>query len=133
MRIALRAREVTVPDFTNKTTNDATAEAATLGLTLRVDDIRRPDPKIAPGASSRRSRRPAPSRGGQRSIKVWLSAGQRASTVPQLTGETERTAQLRLAQDGLTLAAVSEIRSNDLPVRRRGRAGSAGENRRRGA
>ena len=31
--------------------------------------------------------------------------------VPSLTGETERTAQLRLSQDGLALAAVSEIRS----------------------
>ncbi len=36
---------------------------------------------------------------------------QRAATVPVLTGETERTAQMRLSQDGLELAAVSEIRS----------------------
>ena len=36
--------------------------------------------------------------------------------MPPLTGETERTAQLRLAQDGLTLAAVSEIRSDDYPT-----------------
>jgi serine/threonine-protein kinase len=48
-------------------------------------------------------------------MRVWLSAGQRSTTVPQLVGETERAAQLRLAQDGLTLAAVSEIRSQDLP------------------
>src|SRR5262249_60660127 len=40
---------------------------------------------------------------------------QRSTTVPALIGETERTAQLRLAQDGLTLAAISEIRSQDLP------------------
>ena len=31
------------------------------------------------------------------------------------SGETERTAQLRLAQDGLALASVSEIRSPDYP------------------
>jgi beta-lactam-binding protein with PASTA domain len=36
--------------------------------------------------------------------------------MPQLIGETERTAQLRLAQDGLALTALSEIRSQDLPA-----------------
>jgi beta-lactam-binding protein with PASTA domain len=48
-----------------------------------------------------------------RSVRIWLSAGARSATVPSLTGETERTAQLRLAQSGLTLANVSEIRSDD--------------------
>src|ERR1700694_3828893 len=47
MRLALRAREVQVPDLTNRTANEATALAAELGLTIRVDDARRPDPKIA--------------------------------------------------------------------------------------
>ena len=35
--------------------------------------------------------------------------------MPLLTGETERTAQLRLTQDGLALAAISEIHSSDFP------------------
>ena len=52
----------------------------------------------------------------QRSVRVWLSAGQRAATMPPLVGETERAAQLRISQDGLTLATVSEIRSHDLPT-----------------
>jgi serine/threonine-protein kinase len=49
-------------------------------------------------------------------VRVWLSAGPRASTIPALVGETERTAQMRLAQDGLTLATVSEIRTPDFPT-----------------
>src|SRR5204862_4131260 len=40
-----------------------------------------------------------------------LSAGPRASAVPSVTGQTERSAEERLLQDGLTLAAVSEIRT----------------------
>jgi serine/threonine-protein kinase len=52
----------------------------------------------------------------QRTVKVWLSAGQRAALVPTLIGETERTAQLRLAQDGLIVAAVSEIRTDTYPT-----------------
>ena len=35
--------------------------------------------------------------------------------MPLLTGETERTAQLRLAQDGLALAGIAEIRSQEYP------------------
>src|SRR5262249_19274006 len=111
MRVALRAREVQVPDLTNRSANEATALAAELGLTLKVDDVRRPDQKIQIGRVV--AQEPAagwPAR-RQRSVRIWLSAGQRASTMPTLVGETERAAQLRLAQDGLTLAAVSEIRS----------------------
>src|SRR5256714_14962662 len=49
MRVALRAREVQVPDFTNRTANEATALAANLGLGMSVDETRRPDPKIGAG------------------------------------------------------------------------------------
>jgi serine/threonine-protein kinase len=115
MRLAFRAREVQVPELLNKTANEATAAAAAVGLTLRVDEARRPDVKVpvdrviaqepAAGSIARRAR----------SIRVWLSAGLRASKIPALTGETERSAQLRISQDGLELAGVSEIRSQGYP------------------
>jgi eukaryotic-like serine/threonine-protein kinase len=115
MRMALRAGEVQVPDLTNRTANEATVAAADLGLTIRVDESRRPDSKIPadrvvaqePSAGSTARR--------QRSVRVWLSAGSRAAVVPVLVGETERAAQLRLAQAGLELAGVSEIRSQAYP------------------
>lgn len=116
MRIALRAREVQVPDFTNRTANEASEVAVNLGLTLRVDDARRPDPKVAAGRVVGQDLAPGSTARRQRSVRVWLSAGQRAATMPPLVGETERSAQLRLSQDGLTLATVSEIRSHDLPT-----------------
>jgi len=115
MRLALTSREVQVPDLTNRTANEATAEVASLGLALKVDEARRPDPKIAVGRVIAQEPAAGSVARRQRSVKVWLSAGQRSSTVPLLTGETERTAQLRLSQDGLALAAVSEIRSQDYP------------------
>jgi beta-lactam-binding protein with PASTA domain len=112
MRVALRTREVQVPDFTSRTANEATALAADLGLTVKFDETRRPDSKIGAG----RVLAQEPSAGSvarrQRSVKVWLSAGPRSAIVPLLIGETERSAQLRLAQDGLTLSDVSEIRSH---------------------
>jgi len=115
MRLALRAREVQVPNLVNYTASDASALAAVEHLTIRVDEARRPDPKIAidrvvaqepPAGSIARQ---------QRSIRVWLSAGARASTVPALTGEQERTAAARLAEDGFELAGVAEIRSQAYP------------------
>lgn len=116
VRVAVRAREVTVPALAGRSVNQASAQLDELGLTLRVDDNQRADAKVpaghilqqdpAPGARVRRAR----------SIRVWVSAGEATTTVPDLVGQTERTAQMRLQQDGLTLAAVAEIRSHDYPT-----------------
>jgi beta-lactam-binding protein with PASTA domain len=115
MRLAMKTREVQVPDLTNRSANEATTVASDLGLTLKVDEIRRPDPKVVAGhvlaqdppagALSRR----------QRSIGVWRRAGAHAATVPLLVGETRRGAELRVARDGLALGAVAEIRSPSYP------------------
>ena len=115
MRLALRAREVQVPDLTNRTANEATAIAADLGLTVKVDEVRRPDVKITVGRVVAQEPAGGSTARRQRSLKVWLSAGQRATSMPTLSGDSERTAQLRLAQDGLALSSVSEIRSPDYP------------------
>src|SRR3970040_1279351 len=40
-------------------------------------------------------------------------AGARATVMPSLIGESERTAELRLQQEGLKLVAASEVRSAD--------------------
>ena len=111
MRVALRSREVQVPDLTNRTANDASGIAAELGLTLKVDDSRRLDPKIGAGRVVAQEPAAGSTARRQRTLKIWLSAGARASIVPALIGETERTAQMRLTQDGLTLSDVAEIRS----------------------
>lgn len=111
MRVALRTREVQVPNLSDRTANEASAIAANLGLTLKVDETRRPDPKIAAGRVLAQEPSPGSTARRQRTLKVWLSAGQRSTIVPLLVGETERTAQLRLSQDGLTLSDVAEIRS----------------------
>lgn len=115
MRVALRTREVQVPDFTNRTANEAMTVASDLGLALKIDQVRRADPKIPAGHVLAQEPPAGSTARRQRTVRVWLSAGQRASTVPALTGETQRTAELRLAQDGLAIDAVSEIRSQDYP------------------
>jgi beta-lactam-binding protein with PASTA domain len=111
MRVAVRSREVQVPDLARRTVSDATTLLADRGLTLRVDENRRVHQTIPAGqivqqepAAGVIARRP-------RSVKVWVSLGKEAATVPDLAGQTERTAQVRLKQDGLALASLAEIES----------------------
>jgi eukaryotic-like serine/threonine-protein kinase len=116
MRLALRASEVPVPDFTNHTASEASVAAAGLGLAIRVDDVKRTDPRIAAGRILAQDPSPGSTARRQRSVRVWVSSGPRSTTVPGVTGETERTAQLRLTQNGFPLSTVSEIRSQDFPA-----------------
>jgi eukaryotic-like serine/threonine-protein kinase len=115
MRLALKTREVIVPLLNGRTVSEATTLLADAGLNLRVEENRRVDPKVPAGQivsqepqSGIRTRR-------ERSVKVWVSSGPRSTIVPELTGESERTAQLRLRQEGLALAGLAEIRSADYP------------------
>jgi serine/threonine-protein kinase len=113
LRVALRAREVRVPVLVGKTVNDASQALGTLGLTLKIDPTRRTDAKIPPSRIMQQDPAPGDAARTQRSIRVWLSAGPRATTVPELVGQTERTARLRLEQDGVELDSISEFRSPD--------------------
>ncbi len=115
MRLALKTREVVVPTLGGKTVNEATAVLTEAGLHLKVEEGRRLDPKVPAGqiviqdpAAGIRTR-------SERSVRVWVSAGPRSMVVPALGGESERTARLRLQQEGLELTTIAEIRSTDFP------------------
>ena len=116
MRYALLSSEVKVPDLTNRTTADASAITGDLGLSLKVDELKRLDQKIPAGRVLAQEPAPGSTARRQRTIRVWLSAGPRSATVPGVTGESQRIAEARLAQGGITVAAVSEIRSQDYPA-----------------
>jgi len=115
-RIALRLREVIVPPLIGQPVGAASAAVADRGLALRVDESRRADPKIAAGRIAQQDPAPGSVARRGRTVRVWLSTGGRVTAVPRLIGEGERSAQLRLQQDGLAVATVSEIRSNDFPA-----------------
>ena len=95
---------------------------------LKVDEARRVDPKIAGGPD--RAAGPARrDRGATAAQREGLGERRRqAPPVPRLVGETERTAQLRLQQDGLDAGARVGDPVERLPGRRRRRAGSAARN-----
>ena len=116
VRITVRAREVSVPDLAGRSVNTASTRLDALGLTLRVDDNQQIDAKVPAGRILRQDPAPGTRVRRARSVRVWVSAGEATTTVPDLVGQTERTAQMRLEQDGFTLAAVAEIRSHDYPT-----------------
>lgn len=111
MRVANRARQVTVPDLVGKSVNDASAITAGLDLLIRVEDQKRPDPKVPAGMVLGQDPPPGSAARRQRGIRVWVSAGAHIARAPNLLGETQRSAEIRVAQDGLLIGAVSEIRS----------------------
>lgn len=115
MRVALKAREVQVPDLENHTVAEATRLLEADGLVLSVDERGRLDPKIPAGNIAVQEPTPGATTRRQRSIRVWLSQGARVTTIPTLTGETERSAELRLQEDGLSLVGLAEVRSAEYP------------------
>jgi serine/threonine-protein kinase len=112
MRLAIRTRDVVVPPLTGKTVSEAAAVLAPAGLNLKVEEARRVDAAPA-GTIINQDPQPGVKTRRERSVKVWISGGARASSVPALIGESERTALLRAQQDGLQLASMAEIRSAD--------------------
>ncbi|MBI2835179.1 MAG: PASTA domain-containing protein [Acidobacteria bacterium] len=115
MRVALRTREVIVPNLGGRTVNEATAALAESGLTLKVEENRRMDIKIPAGRVMLQEPPAGVTARRQRSIKVWISSGPRLTHVPPLVGESEQTAAMRLQRDTIDLAGLAEIRSDDYP------------------
>lgn len=116
MRVALRSREVEVPNLVGRTVNEATQTLGELNLGLRVDPNERPDDTVPAGRIMQQDPPPEVPARQQRTIRVWVSSGPRSTSVPLLVGQTERTAQMRVQQDGLEIDSVSEFRSPDYPA-----------------
>ena len=125
MRVALRVREVPVPDLRNHTVAEATAQAAgrrpragrRRERPARSEDSCGPHRAAGAGAGAITRR--------QRSVRVWVSQGPRITVIPALTGESERAAQLRLQQDGLAVSVARRSAIVRFPERHRHRAGAA--------
>ncbi|MEO8069959.1 MAG: PASTA domain-containing protein [Acidobacteriota bacterium] len=115
MRVANRAREVAVPDLRGRSVSEANDALLATGLILKVDG-RRADPKVPaehvltqepePGAVLRR----------QRNVRVRVSDGTRNPEVPSVIGQMERTAEIVLAQEGVTIESRAEVRLIGYPT-----------------
>jgi eukaryotic-like serine/threonine-protein kinase len=113
MRLALKTRDVVVPPLGGKSVAEASAALAAAGLNLRVEDNKRSDTTLPAGQIVSQDPQAGVKTRRERSVKVWVSAGPRAATVPTLLGESERAAEVRARQEGLQVASVAEVRSTD--------------------
>jgi serine/threonine-protein kinase len=110
-RVAVRARDVSVPNLMGRSINDASALTSELELQLTVDETRRPDGQVPAGHVIGQEPPPGSSSRRQRSVRVWLSSGPRIARAPALVGESQRAAEIRIVQDALKPGPVAEIRS----------------------
>lgn len=114
MRVAVRAREVQVPDLTGRPVEQARVLAADAGLAVRVDEARRPDTTVPAGHVLGQDPLPGATARRQRGIRLWVSSGPRIVVAPRLVGEAERAAEMRLRQESVT-ATIAEIRDASYP------------------
>ncbi|MBM3781123.1 MAG: PASTA domain-containing protein [Acidobacteria bacterium] len=117
-RIVTRSRDVTVPAFVGQSVDDATRQAASVELPLSVDTTRRPDPTVPAGYIIEQDPVPGTTTRRQRRIRVWVSAGPQVVRMPAVVGQTQRMAELRLAEAGLAVAGIAEVTTNALEADR---------------
>jgi len=112
MRIAIRGREVAVPDLQNKTEAEAKQLLESKGLVFRVAQS-----QFTPGVPEGRIVEQIPPAGTHlktsRSVKVLISLGDRKYPVPNLIGDSERAARLTLGETKLTLGAIDKAHTSD--------------------
>ena len=108
----IRGRSVSTPNLVGRSVTDAKAICSDLGVNLAVDtEHRRNSDKIATGNVVWQNRAPGATNLIKRGtdIRVELSAGPLVLQVPDLDGQSARTALLRLSQLNLKLENVAHV------------------------
>lgn len=113
MRVAVKTRDVVVPDLRGRSASEIRDLLADQGLTLRVEDASRIDLVVPPGRVVSQEPQAGAVTRSPRTVKVWLSAGATPPRVPLVVGESERAAHLRLQAASIEPAGIAEIRSAD--------------------
>jgi serine/threonine-protein kinase len=104
-------KSMRVPDMTGLSVDEATALATERGLSVQVDPAHeRYDEKVPVHRVA--GQEPSPEtdvKSGQR-VRIFLSLGPRMIRVPDLAGDSPRTAALALAREGLREGVQSAVR-----------------------
>jgi beta-lactam-binding protein with PASTA domain len=110
----IRGRSVSTPNLVGKSVNDAKAICSDVGLNLVVDGQRqRNSDKIPAGYVAWQNREPGTTSLLKRgtTMRVELSAGPLVLRVPEMLGQSPRTALLRLGQQNLKLGNLTYVES----------------------
>ena len=116
LQLALRTREVSVPNVRGLTAPEAQVVLADADLEIRVEPLRRIHQTIEAGRVADQDPGPGLTTRRSRSVKLWLSSGQTPGAVPTLIGASERAARRRLEESAFALKQLSEIESDRYPT-----------------
>jgi beta-lactam-binding protein with PASTA domain len=114
MRLAIHGREVKVPDLAGLTLADASKKASSLGLSLNLENrfysADTPPGRIlaqfpAPGSNVRR----------ESAMRITESLGAQQVAIPNVLGQSERTASINIRHLGLDLGTVATTPVPGLP------------------
>jgi beta-lactam-binding protein with PASTA domain len=108
MRLAIHGREVKVPNLTGLTLADASKQTRSLGLILHLEN-RFYSPNTPPGHVLAQSPAPGVTVRRQWAVRVTESLGAQQVAIPDVRGQSERTASINIRRLGLELGAVAHI------------------------
>jgi beta-lactam-binding protein with PASTA domain len=108
MRLAIHGREVKVPNLTGLTLSEASKQTRSLGLILTLEN-RFYSPNTSPGHILAQSPAPGVTVRRQWAVRVTESLGAQQVAIPDVLGQSERTASINIRRLGLELGAVAHI------------------------
>jgi beta-lactam-binding protein with PASTA domain len=106
MRLAIHGHEVKVPDLTGLTIAEASKKTSTLGLSLNLEN-RFYSPSTPPGHVLAQSPNPGATVRREWAVRITESLGAQQVAIPNLIGQSERTATINLHRLSLDLGAVA--------------------------
>jgi beta-lactam-binding protein with PASTA domain len=108
MRLAIHGREVKVPNLTGLTLSEASKQTRSKGLILHLEN-RFYSPNTPPGHVLAQSPAPGVTVRRQWAVRVTESLGAQQVAIPDVLGQSERTASINIRRLGLELGAVAHI------------------------
>ncbi len=108
MRLAIHGREVKVPNLAGLTLSEASKQTRSLGLRLNLEN-RFYSPNIPPGRILAQSPAPGATVRREWTVRVTESLGAQQVAIPNLLGQSERTASINIRRLGLELGAVAHV------------------------
>ena len=108
MRLAIHGREVKVPNLTGLSLADASKQTRSLGLRLTLEN-RFYSPNTPPGRILAQSPAPGTTVRREWAVRVTESLGAQQVAIPDLTGQSERTASINIRRLGLEQGIVAHI------------------------
>src|ERR1700723_3392516 len=108
MRLAIHGREGTVPNLTGLSIADASKQANAVGLRVNLEN-RFYSPTTPPGLVLAQSPSPGVTVRREWAVRITESLGAQQVAIPNVIGQSERTASINVRRLGLDLGAVASI------------------------